>query len=355
MKALIPAAGFGSRLRPLTFSRPKPVLPVAGQPIIAYALQHLRSVGIEDIAIVTSDATEAPLRAALADWPDVTFLRQAYMGGLGHAVAGAEEWADGDDLCVMLADNLFEHSPAGLLQAFRDGGAHAALALIEVEDPRAFGVAELDGEGASGRVRSIVEKPEQPETNLAVAGLYCFTPRIFKALRQVPVSARGELELTDAISWLIRDGAVVRGYRQPGWWKDTGRPADLLEANAWMLARQGSVQRGTVEHSLVQGNVVIEAGARVCRSVIVGPAYIGPDAVIEDARLGPSVSVGRGAQVIGAIVRHSILEAGACVSGLSGTLSDSILGQGAQLSRQPATSYHQCLMPDASTLSIAGD
>ncbi len=351
MKALIPAAGFGTRLRPLTLTRPKPVLPVAGRPIIHYALEHLRSAGIQEIAVVVSDSTEVPLREALQDWPGLTYIRQNRMGGLGHAVLCAEEWAGYDDLCVMLADNLFESGPGELLRGFRQLGTAAAVALCEVEDPRAFGVATVLGD----LLHSVTEKPAHPESNLAVAGMYAFTPRIFEALQSVPVSARGELELTDAIAWLLAHDDDVYAHVQNGWWKDTGRPADLLEANDWMLAHQQGTQRGTLETSVVQGNVVIEAGAVVRRSVIIGPAFIGAHAVIEDAQIGPGVSIGPGCVVRGAAIQHSILEAGASVSSLPGTLSDSILGQGACLACSADTLFHQCLIPDNTTLSMAGN
>lgn len=351
MKALIPAAGFGTRLRPLTLSRPKPVLPVAGQPIIEYALKHLRGAGIQDIAIVISDATEAPIRKALGHWPDLTFLRQEYMGGLGHAVLCAEAWVGDDDLCVLLADNLFESGPTELLRTFSRLDVDAAVALCEVEDPRAFGVATVIGD----LLVSITEKPERPVSKLAVAGMYAFTPRIFGALRSISPSARGELELTDALAWLLGEGADIYAHRQRGWWKDTGRPGDLLEANAWMLQRQQGEQRGTVESSLIEGNVVIEAGAVVRRSVITGPVFIGADAVVEDAQVGPGVSIGCRAVVRGAALRHSILETGASLCGLPGTLSDSILGEGAQLCRDADTTFHRCLIPDHTSLSMAGD
>ncbi|MBZ9753522.1 glucose-1-phosphate thymidylyltransferase [Deinococcus sp. HMF7604] len=348
MKALIPAAGFGTRLRPLTYSRPKPVLSVAGRPVIAYALDHLQAAGITDIAVVVSPSTAGPLRAALADWPDVTYLCQDRMGGLGHAVLTAEDWVGGQDLCVLLADNLFEDGPAALIQGFQRLQVDAAVALCEVEQPSAFGVATVQDE----LVTSIVEKPIHPPSHLAVAGSYCFRPSIFEALRTVPVSARGELELTDAIAQLVTAGRVY-GHRQRGWWKDTGRPEDLLAANRWMLAQRPAALGGTMTDSEVFGAVTIEPGAQVRRAVITGPVFIGADAIIEDAQIGPFVSVGPGAKVQGANIQDTILEAGAVVTNLRGPLMGSILGQGAQLTGAADQPFHQCLLPDASTLCVA--
>ncbi|ALW90043.1 glucose-1-phosphate thymidylyltransferase [Deinococcus actinosclerus] len=352
MKAIIPAAGLGTRLRPLTYTRPKPVLRVAGQPIIAHAIHTLVQAGITDIGIVVSDITRDEIQHALHGLPDVqiTLIDQHQQLGLGHAVLTAREWVGQDDFCVYLGDNLFEHGATPFVRQFQQDRPTALIALVEVPDPTAFGVAQLKG----NRIIRLVEKPKVPPSNLAVAGLYCFTPEIFRMLDGMPASARGEYEITDGIQRLIDAGLTVQGQPVQGWWKDTGRPADLLDANRLLLEQlEGDIQ-GEVTDSRITGRVVIPASTRVIRSKIVGPVMLGEGVVIEDAYIGPFTSIGSGTVVRGAEVEHSVVDEEAQIENVSKRLQDCLIGVRAQVrGGRTVPRTHKLTISDASLVELA--
>ncbi|ABF44643.1 glucose-1-phosphate thymidyltransferase [Deinococcus geothermalis DSM 11300] len=352
MKAIIPAAGLGTRLRPLTYTRPKPVLPVAGAPIIVHALRTLLAAGINEVGIIVSDATRAEIAQTLEQVPEVqvTLINQHEQLGLGHAVLTARNWVGQQNFCVYLGDNLFEHGVAPFIERFQREQAAAVIALVEVPDPTAFGVAELEGE----RITRLVEKPKVPPSNLAVAGLYCFTPEVFDVLDGMPPSARGEYEITDAIQGLVDRGQTVLGQCVQGWWKDTGRPADLLDANRLLLEQIGADVQGEVEGSRLTGRVIIPASARVTRSKIVGPVLLGEGVVVEDAYIGPFTSIGPGSVVRQAEVEHSVVDAEARIEHLSTRLQDCLIGVRAQVRgghKIPRT--HKLTLSDASVVELA--
>lgn len=352
MKAIIPAAGLGTRLRPLTFTRPKPVLRVAGEPIIRHAIYTLREAGITKIGVVVSDITRDEIQHALrnVDGVNIGLINQHEQKGLGHAVLTARQWVGDDDFCVYLGDNLFEFGAAPLVTAFRQSQAAAMIALVEVPDPTAFGVAELEGDN----IVRLVEKPKEPRSNLAVAGLYCFTPQIFKALEDMPPSARGEYEITDGIQRLIDGGHTVLGQRVQGWWKDTGRPADLLDANRLLLERLETDVQGQIEDSDIKGRVVIAASARVSRSRIVGPVLIGENVVIEDAYIGPFTSVGRDSVIRQAEIEHSNIDQGAVIERIEQRLQDCLIGVRAQVRGSRSLPHaHKLTISDASVVELA--
>ncbi|UBV42711.1 glucose-1-phosphate thymidylyltransferase [Deinococcus taeanensis] len=352
MKALIPAAGLGTRLRPLTYTRPKPVLRVAGQPIIVHALHTLREAGITEVGIVVSDITREAIEHATHDVQGVqiTLINQQQQLGLGHAVLMAREWIGQDDFCVYLGDNLFESGAMPFVEQFQRERPSALIALVEVPDPTAFGVAQLDG----SRITQLVEKPKIPPSNLAVAGLYCFTPEIFSILEGMPPSARGEYEITDGIQGLIEQGRTVTGQSVVGWWKDTGRPADLLDANRLLLERVEADVQGEVVESRITGRVVVPASARVVRSKIVGPVILGEDVVIEDAYIGPFTSIGRGTVVRGAEVEHSVIDEEACIENVSQRLQDCLVGVRAQVrGGRTVPRTHSLTISDGSLVELA--
>jgi glucose-1-phosphate thymidylyltransferase len=352
MKAIIPAAGLGTRLRPLTYTRPKPVLPVAGAPIIVHALRTLVAAGITEVAIIVSDATRVEIGHTLEQVPQaqITLIDQHEQLGLGHAVLMARAWAGQNDFCVYLGDNLFEHGVAPFIQRFEQERPAAVIALVEVADPTAFGVAQLDGE----RITRLVEKPRVPPSNLAVAGLYCFTPEVFSVLDGMPPSARGEYEITDAIQGLIDRGQTVIGQRVQGWWKDTGRPADLLDANRLLLEQITEDVRGEITDSRLTGRVVVPASARVTRSKIVGPVLLGEGVVIEDAYIGPFTSIGRDSVVRQAEVEHSVVDAEARIECLNTRLQDCLIGVRAQVrGGRKVPSTHKLTLSDASVVELA--
>lgn len=351
MKAIIPAAGLGTRLRPLTFTRPKPVLRVAGQPIIRHAIHTLVQAGIRDIGIIVSEVTRAEIQHAVRELTDLnlTLIDQTRQLGLGHAVLTARDWVEQDDFCVYLGDNLFEKGAAPFVEAFRQTRPDALIALVEVADPTAFGVAELDGT----RIVRLVEKPKTPPSNMAVAGLYCFTPRIFEMLDGMPPSARGEYEITDGIQRLIESGADVQGQQVEGWWKDTGRPADLLEANRLLLERLESQVEGEVVDSQLTGRVVVPASSRVIRSKIQGPVVLGENVLIEDAYIGAFTSIGRDSVVRRAEIEHSVVDAEAVIENVDTRLQDCLIGVRAQVRggrRVPRT--HKLTLSDASVIEL---
>lgn len=352
MKAIIPAAGLGTRLRPLTFTRPKPVLPVAGQPIIRLAIKTLAEAGIRDIGVVVSDITREEIQHALDGVQDVqvTLINQHEQLGLGHAVLTARSWVGQDDFCVYLGDNLFEHGAAPFVSQFQQDKPEALIALVEVENPTAFGVAELDGE----QIIRLVEKPKNPPSKLAVAGLYCFTPAIFDVLDGMPPSARGEYEITDGIQGLIERGARVLGRRVDGWWKDTGRPEDLLDANRLLLEKIEADVQGAVEDSQITGRVIIPASATVLRSKIVGPVLLGENVWVEDAYIGPFTSVGADSVVRQAEIEYSSIDAGALIEKVDIRLQDCLIGVKAQVcggQRRPRAL--KLTISDASVVELA--
>lgn len=351
MKALIPAAGLGTRLRPLTYTRPKPVLKVAGKPIIRHAIDNLMAAGVREIGIIVSDLTRDAIQQAVngVGGASIAYIEQEETLGLGHAVKVARGWVGGDDFCVYLGDNLFQEGVGAYLERFQAERPDALLALVEVPDPTSFGVAELDGD----RIVRLVEKPRVPPSNLAVAGVYCFRPEIFEVLETLAPSARGEYEITDAIQALIERGGVVLGQRVAGWWKDTGRPADLIEANHLLLEMLEPCIAGEVQDSQLSGRVVVEAGARVRGCKIVGPVLIASGAQLEESYIGPFTSIGAGSVIRHSEVEHSVIEDEAHIEGVETRLQDCLIGPRASVRggrRVPRTL--KLILSDASQVEL---
>lgn len=324
MKAIIPAAGFGTRLRPLTFARPKPTLRVANQPIIVHAVRSLYQAGVTEIAVVVSDLTQQAVEQAVSGIEGVciSYIDQPEMLGLGNAVLMGREWVGHDDVCVYLGDNLFQEGVGAYVELFHRERPDAVIGLVEVDNPSAFGVAQLDG----SRIVRLIEKPENPPSNFAVAGVYCFSSRIFEQLSQLKPSVRGEYEITDAIQALIEAGGTVLGQPVHGWWKDTGQPRDLIEANHLLLERLEGQVLGRVEDSRLSGPVVLAATAVVRGSKIVGPAMIGEGVVIENAYIGPFTSIGAGSVIRNAEVEHSVIEQECLIENVETRLQDCLIG-----------------------------
>ena len=348
MKGLILAAGHGTRLRPLTFARPKPVIRLAGKPIIAYAVENLRAAGVEEIAVVVSPKTKDHVAQAL-EGEEVSFVVQENPEGLAHAVAVARDWLGDAEFVLYLGDNLFENGIKALVERFRAERPAAALSLVEVEDPRQFGVAVIE----DGRIVRLLEKPKAPPSNLAVAGVYAFTPAVHEVIAKLKPSARGEYEITDAIQGLIDRGERVLGVPVEGWWKDTGRPEDLLEANRLLLEKLSPRQDGEVTKSELLGPVVVEAGAKIEHARILGPAYIGKDVVVKNAYVGPYTSLGPEARVEEAEVEHSVLEDRAVLEGVR--IFGSLLGVGATVRQQEARpKTPRLILGDLSRVEVPG-
>jgi glucose-1-phosphate thymidylyltransferase len=332
MRGLILSGGRGTRLRPITYTSAKQLVPVANKPILFYGLEALAASGLTEIGIVVGD-THQEIRDAVGDggrWGvRVTYIPQTAPLGLAHAVLTAEPFLRGEPFVVYLGDNLVREPLAPLVARFCAETPAAQILLAKVPHPQEFGVAVLAGE----QVVRLVEKPAVPPSDLALVGVYMFDHRVFEAARAIRPSGRGELEITDAIQHLIDHGLAVRPYVIDGWWKDTGKLEDLLEANRIVLDTLEPRIDGVVEASDVSGRVVIEAGARVVRSVVRGPAIIGREAVIENAYVGPFTAVGDGVRIHGSEIEHSIILEGSSVIDVGARLESSLLGRNTQVYR----------------------
>lgn len=334
MKALVLAGGKGTRLRPLTYSIAKALIPVANRPIIHYVLRHIREVNVRDVGVILAPETGAQVRETLAhDCTDLnlTYIVQDQPRGLADAVRVARGYLGDDPFVMYLGDNVIGRGIHDVVREFEMAGADAAVVLKEVPDPRMFGVAQLD---SRGRVRRLVEKPQDPPSNLALVGVYVFGPAIHEAIDRIKPSARGELEITDAIQQLLEDGHVVHGKRLETWWLDAGGKDDLLKANRAVLDEWcvGNVQGDVDGESRLAGRVAMEKTAHVKRSEVKGPAAIGSGAAIEGSFIGPYTSVGRSCVIRDSSVQHSVILDGACLEGV-GQLSHSVIGRNAVVRR----------------------
>jgi len=334
LKGLILSGGAGTRLRPITHTSAKQLVPVANKPVLFYGIEALVEAGVTQIGIIIAPETGDEIRAAAGDGSrfgaEITYIVQDAPKGLAHAVLTAEDFLEGSPFVMYLGDNLLADGLTGLVSTFRESEPDALILLTPVDDPQHYGVAELDGE----RIVRLVEKPKDPPSNLALVGVYLFQPAIFEAARALEPSWRGELEITEAIQSLIEDDHRVESEVVVGWWKDTGQLADMLEANRLVLEEvEHSVEGEVDESSRVEGRVVIEAGAHVHGSVVRGPAVIAAGARIEDAYVGPYTSIGENVRVVRSEVEHSIVLSVSQVEDLGTRMEASLLGREVKLTR----------------------
>ena len=335
MKALILSGGRGTRLRPITHTSAKQLVPVANKPILYYAIEAVKNAGIDDIGIIVGD-THQEIRAACGDGSQfgcrITYIQQDAPLGLAHAVKIAEDYMADDSFVMYLGDNLVPAGIKDLVDEFRSGGYNAQILLAHVPKPNEFGVAELDHE--TGRIVRLEEKPAQPKSDLALVGVYMFDKNIFKAVNEISPSARGELEITDAIQYLIDYDYRVHSHIIRGWWKDTGKLEDMLEANRIVLDSLSREILGDVdEKSQVLGKVRIGAGTRIVDSVIRGPAVIGDNCTIVNAYVGPFTSISCGCSLENAEVEHSIILENSSVIDIGGRIEDSLIGKNVLVGR----------------------
>ncbi len=338
MKALILAGGAGTRLRPITHTRAKQLVPVANKPILFYGIEAMVEAGIVEIGVIVGD-TRDEVMGALGDGTQfgaaITYIPQDEPLGLAHCVLIAREFLGDDDFVMYLGDNLLEQDLGAFTAAFERERAGATppdaqILLKQVPDPHRFGIATLD---ANGNVVQLIEKPADPPSDLALVGVYLFNSLIHDAVAAIEPSPRGELEITDAIQWLVDQGRRVRCELLTGWWIDTGKLTPLLEANRLLLERIDSSIEGSVdEQSVIDGRVVIAAGAIVENSTIRGPVSIGADAVIRDAFIGPFSAIGARCHVIHSEIEHSVLMDDAVIRDIP-RLEDSLIGSHAEVSR----------------------
>jgi glucose-1-phosphate thymidylyltransferase len=338
MKALILAGGAGTRLRPITHTSAKQLVPVANKPILFYGIEAMVAAGIVEIGVIVGD-TRAEVMAALGDgsqWgAHITFIPQDEPLGLAHCVLIAADFLGDDDFVMYLGDNLLEQDLGAFVAAFEsarlgESPPSAQILLKRVPDPHRFGIAELD---PAGHVVRLVEKPEHPPTDLALVGVYLFDHTILDAVRAIAPSPRGELEITDAIQWLVDNGCRVRQEELTGWWIDTGKLTPLLEANRLLLERIETRIDGDVDDaSVLDGRVVVEAGATIVRSTLRGPLVIGAGTVVEDSFIGPFSAIGNGCTVRQSEIEHSVIMDGSSVTEIK-RLEDSLIGKEAVVSR----------------------
>ncbi len=333
MKAIVLCAGEGTRLRPLTHTSAKHLIPVANRPVILYTLEAIRAAGIDEIGVVVSPNVEEEFKLALGDGSKwgvrISYILQESPKGLAHAVSCAHDFLSDEPFLVYLGDNLLENGVVEIVREFQKSRAGASLLLTAVKDPTSFGVASLERD----RIVRLVEKPKVPPSNLAVVGVYLFSSKIFEAISQIKPSGRGELEITDAIQRLIDQGIEVKPHLVKGWWKDVGRPEDMIDANRLILEKIEPAAHSEVgPDSKVTGRVLIAEDVQIRTSELRGPLVIGPGAVIENSFIGPFTSIGPSVRIMGSEIEHSIVMAGASITG-AGRIDHSLIGRNVRIYR----------------------
>jgi glucose-1-phosphate thymidylyltransferase len=333
LKGLILAGGRGTRLRPITHTSAKQLVPVANKPVLFYGIEAMAAAGIEDVGIIIAPETGPEIRQAVGDGQRfgtrITYIVQDEPAGLAHAVLTAESFLADSPFVMYLGDNLLQGGIVDLVEAFRTNEPDALILLTPVPDPENYGVAELDGD----RVVRLREKPPEPATDLALVGVYMFTSAVHDASRAIEPSDRGELEITDAIQHLVDTGLRVEPHVVRGWWKDTGRLDDMLEANRLVLDTIETRVDGDLVDSHIGGRVIIEKGAVLERATVRGPAIVGARARLVDAYVGPYTAIGEDCEISRAEVEHSILLTGARVTDLGGRMESSLLGKNVTVTR----------------------
>lgn len=336
LKGLILSGGKGTRLRPITHTSAKQLVPVANKPVLFYGIEAMVAAGIAEIGIIIAPETGDEIRECAGDGSrfgegvTITYIPQSEPLGLAHAVLTAEDFLGDSPFVMYLGDNLLRDGIVTLTEAFKANAPDALILLTKVPDPEHYGVAEL----SDGRVVALAEKPPEPKTDLALVGVYMFTPSIFDAARAIEPSARGELEITDAIQHLVDTGKNVEPHLVEGWWKDTGRLEDMLQANRLVLEDlQTRVEGELDDASSVEGRVVIEPGAQLVRSVVRGPAVIGAGARLTDAYIGPYTAIDERVVVERAEIEYSIVLADSHISDLGARMEASLIGKHSKIDR----------------------
>jgi len=327
MKALILSGGEGTRLRPITHTAAKQLIPIANKPILFYGIEAVREAGITDVGIVVGDTYEE-IKEAVGEgkkWGSkITYIKQEAPLGLTHAVKISQDFLANESFVMYLGDNIIKQGIKSLVDEFRKKRANSQILLAHVENPGQFGVAELE----RGKVVRLVEKPKEPKTDLALVGVYMFDHHIFEAVNNIKPSWRGELEITDAIQYLIDKNFLVHSHIIDGWWKDTGKPDDLLEANRIMLDDLEARIKGEIDKSSkISGKVRIEEGAQIINSVIRGPATVARGCKIIHSYIGPFTSIYYNVLIEDSEIEHSIVMEECKISGLKARIEDSLIGK----------------------------
>jgi glucose-1-phosphate thymidylyltransferase len=354
MKALVLAGGAGTRLRPITHTSAKQLLPVANKPVLFYGLEAIRDAGITEVGMVVGDTASA-IQTAVGDGSafglNVRYIRQEAPLGLAHAVLVARDYLGDDDFVMYLGDNFIVGGIIQLVEEFRSERPDAQIMLTEVSNPREFGVAELD---EAGQVVALEEKPRRPKSNLALVGVYIFSPAVHEAVRNLEPSWRGELEITEAIQWLIDNGSTVKSSTITGYWKDTGNVTDMLEVNRMVLETIQPRRDGTVDAGCeIIGRVVIEHDAQVSGSRIVGPVIIGARSKITGSYVGPSTAIAEDCAIDDSEIEYSIVLPRASIRGVR-RIEASIIGHEVEVTPAPRVPRaHRLVLGDHSKVQIS--
>jgi glucose-1-phosphate thymidylyltransferase len=354
MKGLILSGGSGSRLRPITFTNAKQLIPVANKPILFRVIENIRDAGITEIGIVIGN-TGQQIRDAVGRggrWGvNITYIEQEQPLGLAHAVKISQHFLGDERFVMFLGDNVIEGGISPLIAQFASSEWNSQIVLTRIEDPRQYGVAEL---GEDGRIIRLVEKPKEPPSDLALVGIYMFDHHIFEATSAITPSWRGELEITDAIQWLIENGYIVHPYVHHGWWIDTGKREDMLEANDLVLEEIDYYVEGYVDRdSQVGRRVRVQRGAEIINSVVRGPSIIGENARIVNSYIGPFTSIGHDVVVENSEIEHSMVLENSHIHNIGDRIQDSLIGRNVTISRSPIKpKAHKLTLGDNSQVGI---
>lgn len=333
MKALVLSGGKGTRLRPITYTGAKQLVPIANRPILAYVLDNIARVGVKEVGMIISPETGDEVKATMGDgsaWGvKIKYIMQDAPKGLAHAVLTARDFLGDSPFVMYLGDNLIGCGIDAFVDTFNTTKSDAVILLKPVDNPQSFGVAEV---GKDGKIICLEEKPKQPKSNLALVGVYIFSPEIHRSIANIKPSARGELEITDAIQNLITVGKSVHSHVIDTWWLDTGKKDDLLAANTIVLDEwfKRKIKGDVDSASQITGRVTIEEGAVVRNSILRGPIVIGSGSVVEDSFIGPFTSVGSNTKVKKSIIEHCVILAGAEISHVD-RMEDSLIGRNAKV------------------------
>ncbi len=353
MKGLILSGGKGTRLRPLTFTQAKQLVPVANKPVLFYGIEALKDAGIKEIGIVVGD-TKEEIQDAVGDgsrWGiGISYIEQEAPLGLAHAVKISEDFLRKETFVMYLGDNILKSGIISLVEEFKEKKPNSLILLTEVPNPQMFGVAELK----NGKVVKLVEKPKKPMSNLALVGVYMFDYHIFEAVNAIKPSWRNELEITDAIQYLVDNGYEVHPHLVTGWWKDTGKIEDILDANRLILESINGDIRGKVDKtSEINGQVIVEEGVVVQNSIIRGPVIIGAESEIIDSYIGPFTSIQKKCRIIQTEIEHSIILEGSEIREVGSRIDESLIGREVKIYKcPPKPSAYRFMVGDKSEIGI---
>ncbi|MFC1745689.1 glucose-1-phosphate thymidylyltransferase [Candidatus Riflebacteria bacterium] len=353
MRALILCAGKGTRLRPITHSFPKHLIPILNKPVVQYGVESCIVNGIKEIAFIVNSDYEQ-FYEIFGDGKDFgsefTYIVQKRPRGLGDAILSGRDFIGDHDFIVFLGDNFLKEGFSDLKDNFQKEHPDAALFLTGVDNPQAFGIASVEG----GRVIKVEEKPKNPASNLAIVGAYFFKPSIFKVIETLEPSKRGEIEITDAIQKLIESGARILPQLVGGWWRDTGNAVDIIDTNLMMLDEMDDSRNGIIdENSEIRGRVVVKEGARIVSSSLRGPILVGKNAVVENSFIGPYTVLGRETKLINSEIEHSVVMAGSKIQDVEGRIESSLIGHHVEIRRKKVKpEIHQFIIGDNSQIIL---